>query len=405
VPDSSQSGSSQPGASARWPLKDRALDAAAEGITISDLSLPDNPLIYVNTGFERLTGYPAEEVLGRNCRFLQGTDTDPATAETIRRAIHEERECTVEILNYRRDGTTFWNRLSLTPVRDDSGKVTNYIGVQSDVTARREAEEALREANRRIRADLEAGARIQQALLPKSPPESPGADIRWRFLPCEELAGDIFNVFALDERRIVVYLLDVTGHGVPAALLSVTLSRFLGPAARSDASAAQGREAAPLLEDPLQVVNWLNRKFPFDPETSQFFTILYGVLDVAAGEFRYVSAGHPPIVHTGSAGRPRILEAPAFPVGVEPAVDYRQRSVRLAEGERLFLYTDGLVEARDPAGAQFGPERLLAALARPAEPLDAILTETMDAVRRWAGPRGLEDDASILAVELTGRQR
>ena len=85
-------------------LKDRALDVAAEGITIADARLPDRPLIYANEGFERVTGYAVAEVVGRNCRFLQGAGTDPA-------AVAEQRECVVEILNYQRDGTTSWNRL------------------------------------------------------------------------------------------------------------------------------------------------------------------------------------------------------------------------------------------------------------------------------------------------------
>ena len=108
-------------------LKDRALDVAAEGITIADARLPDMPLIYINEGFERLTGYSAEATLGNNCRFLQGPDTDPEAAEEIRSAIREQRPCLVEILNYRRDGTTFWNRLSITPVRDAAGIVTHFM--------------------------------------------------------------------------------------------------------------------------------------------------------------------------------------------------------------------------------------------------------------------------------------
>ena len=84
-------------------------------MTISDPSLPDNPLIYANNGFEELTGYSAEEVIGRNCRFLQGPDTDEKSTEIIREAIRNERACTVQILNYKKDGTPFWNRLSITP--------------------------------------------------------------------------------------------------------------------------------------------------------------------------------------------------------------------------------------------------------------------------------------------------
>ena len=118
---------------AQLQLKDRALAAAAEGIAIADARLPDNPLIYANAGFERLTGYSADEVMGRNCGFLQGAETDGETLGNLRAALREQREITVKLLNYRKDGTTFWNRLSITPVRDSSGAVTHFIAVQSDV--------------------------------------------------------------------------------------------------------------------------------------------------------------------------------------------------------------------------------------------------------------------------------
>ena len=114
-------------------LKDRALSSTAEGVTISDCTLPGNPIIYANEGFERITGYSVSDVVGRNCRFLQGEDTDPEAIEEIRHGLRENRELTVEILNYRKDGTPFWNRLSIDPVRDAEGRVTNYIGVQVDI--------------------------------------------------------------------------------------------------------------------------------------------------------------------------------------------------------------------------------------------------------------------------------
>jgi len=121
-------------------LRDHAIASTSEGITISDPQLPDNPLIYVNSGFERLTGYKRDDVLGWNCRYLQGPETDPAALATIRQALAEERHCTVEILNYRADGTPFWNLLSITPVRNSAGNVTNFIGVQVDITKRKEVE-------------------------------------------------------------------------------------------------------------------------------------------------------------------------------------------------------------------------------------------------------------------------
>jgi PAS domain S-box-containing protein len=122
-------------------LRDRAMGATTEGITISDPSLPDHPLIYANSGFERLTGNTTKEVLGRNCRFLQGPDTDRVAVEGIRAALRDKRECTVEFLNYRKDGSPFWNRLSITPVHDGRGRVSHFIGVQSDITQRKEVEQ------------------------------------------------------------------------------------------------------------------------------------------------------------------------------------------------------------------------------------------------------------------------
>jgi PAS domain S-box-containing protein len=121
-------------------LKDRAIASTSEGIVITDPRQPDDPIIYVNSGFERLTGYSAAEALGRNARFLQGPDTDAAVVAQIRTARSAERGCTVELLNYRKDGTPFWNRLSLTPVRAVDGRVTHCIGVQSDITAGKEVE-------------------------------------------------------------------------------------------------------------------------------------------------------------------------------------------------------------------------------------------------------------------------
>jgi PAS domain S-box-containing protein len=115
-------------------LRERAMEAFVQGVCVCDATRPDNPIVYVNRAFEPLTGYAAAEVLGRNCRFLQGPATDPAAVAEIRAAIRDERPCLVELLNYRKDGTTFWNALSLAPLHDDAGRLTHFVGVQTDVT-------------------------------------------------------------------------------------------------------------------------------------------------------------------------------------------------------------------------------------------------------------------------------
>ncbi len=124
-------------------LRDRTIAAATSGIVIADARAPDCPLVYVNEGFERITGYTVAEIIGRNCRFLQGPDTDPAVHMQMRQMLAAGEACQVVLRNYRKDGTAFWNELVMSPVRDDAGTLTHFIGVQADVSARVEAEQAL----------------------------------------------------------------------------------------------------------------------------------------------------------------------------------------------------------------------------------------------------------------------
>jgi PAS domain S-box-containing protein len=139
-------------------LLERAVIASTNSIVITDPNQPDDPIVYVNPAFERTTGYAAEEVLGRNCRFLQRQDRAQPALEELKAAVCEGRHCTVVLRNYRKDGTLFWNELSIYSVRDEDGRMTNFVGVQNDVTERIRAEEILSEIRRaerrRIARDL-----------------------------------------------------------------------------------------------------------------------------------------------------------------------------------------------------------------------------------------------------------
>jgi diguanylate cyclase (GGDEF)-like protein/PAS domain S-box-containing protein len=121
----------------------RAVDATSNGVVIADILQPDMPIIYVNSAFEKLTGYSAAEVQGRNCRFLQGQQRDWLTVKQLRDAIALRQECSVVLKNYRKDNSLFWNNLFLAPVPDDQGEISHYIGIQTDITAQKQYEQEL----------------------------------------------------------------------------------------------------------------------------------------------------------------------------------------------------------------------------------------------------------------------
>lgn len=148
----------------RLRLRDRAIVASNNGIIICANTQIDSPLIYINPAFERMTGYSAAEVLGKNCRFLQGNDKNQPGLQKLRAAIKEGAGCTVILRNYRKDGSLFWNELTISPIYDSNHNLTHYVGVQSDITDRKQAEEQLRATTSRLSALIE---NLQLGLLVK----------------------------------------------------------------------------------------------------------------------------------------------------------------------------------------------------------------------------------------------
>jgi len=151
-----------------------AIDEAPVGIGIADPDQPDNPLIYVNDAFEDITGYRREDVLGENCRFLQGENTDPDRVADIRAAIDAGEPVSTELRNYRKDGSEFWNHLEIAPVKDGAGEVVNYVGFQQDVTERKQRQEQLAVLDRVLRHNLRNDMNLVRGLAETIQSEASG---------------------------------------------------------------------------------------------------------------------------------------------------------------------------------------------------------------------------------------
>lgn len=178
-------------ASGRADLLNRAIAVTTSGVVITDNTRPHDPIIYFNETFEKITGYSAEDALGYNCRFLQGTDTDQPELDGLREAISEGREHSCVLRNYRKDGTMFWNELIISPVHDKDGGITNFIGIQNDVTDRVRREQETQGSEERLRAMLiEYSSDIITVLEPDGTIryQSPASESVLGYLP-EELCG------------------------------------------------------------------------------------------------------------------------------------------------------------------------------------------------------------------------
>jgi sigma-B regulation protein RsbU (phosphoserine phosphatase) len=195
----------------------------------------------------------------------------------------------------------------------------------------------------------------------------------------------------------------VSGHGVAAALLSVTLARLLSPSLsqstllRVPQPDHKGYRIAP----PAEVAGQLNQWFLANSAGEQFFTILYGILEVHTRCLRFVSAGHPGLFHVPAGARPTLLGMPAFPIGCVEGARYRERDLQLRPGDRLFLYSDGFTDAVGPGGDHFGLQRLEQAIesAGRGEPVEACVERLTRQVLQWAGD-GPDDDLSVLALAV-----
>ena len=261
----------------------------------------------------------------------------------------------------------------------------------------------LRKTNSRLKTDLHTAARVQRALLPASSPTDTRAEFAWVFQPCDELGGDILNVFELDEHRIGFYLLDVSGHGVAAALMSVSASRMLAPLHDQTSLVRKRLSRGNTLWQPVapaQVAHQLNQRFTFDDNTTQYFTLLYGLLDAQSRQARFVCAGHPSPIHLPCDGEPTNFDASGVPIGMVDCAEYAEWSLSLRPGDRLFLHSDGVTEALNAQNQPFGDARLLQQVrATRCLPLNESVQSIYDAARNFSGDK-LTDDVSILALQM-----
>lgn len=265
----------------------------------------------------------------------------------------------------------------------------------------RDSRQRLQEAYNQIQRDLASASRIQRQMLPPADRLVAPFRVESLFLPAAQVSGDSFNFFPLNQDQIGFYLMDVSGHGVQAALFSARLNCALVPTAASyqlrpgfGASAVDGGGPGLFLSELNQ--RWVEP----DAELENFATIAYGTLDKRRGETEIVLAGHPPPLVLRKGGRVESLEPGGLPFGMFPDANYVSQRLLLEPGDRLVLYSDGVTECRNPQGEQFGVARMQSALIGRADESRCRMTWALEAqLQKWSGTLDFEDDVSVLILE------
>ena len=276
------------------------------------------------------------------------------------------------------------------------------LNLQQAFAEQNAAHKALNEkldlAYQALYSELQAASELQLGLLPTISDLHPNYALDWLVLPSSFLAGDNLNYFIMQERYLIFYHLDVAGHGIPSALLSVTLNQLLSPQPGSPMVRFDPQLELKRIVPPVEVVSELNRRF--QPQGDGYFTMIYAVLDTETHEIRFCQAGHPSPIKISADGVASEVGDGGFPVGLWPDMTYEETRTTLMPGERLVLYSDGVLACLNDEEVPYSLEQLQDIIKSNAgEPLKDVLQAVQSDLERWGGGKDFPDDISLLIIE------
>jgi len=259
----------------------------------------------------------------------------------------------------------------------------------------------------RLEQDLIAAAEIQKSLLPTNVNYGEILDVAWRFQPCDKIGGDIFNIIQLNDDHWAVYIIDVAGHGVPAAMVAVTVYQYLRPQSGNLIMRPDDSPNNQKIRQPANVLKFLDREYPFD-RFNNFFTMNYVVLNIKTGTLISSSAGHPPPIILRKDGTLVTLKKGGRPIGTidlrismdEPIV-YEEEQAQIGVEDKLVFYTDGVYEYQNTRGEFYGNKRFHEKLtALKDQPLSDLIETSFESLMVFGNNTAPKDDVSLLGIQL-----
>jgi PAS domain S-box-containing protein len=271
----------------------RAIEQSPSCIIITDTM---GRIEYVNPKFTDVTGYSASEVMGKTTSILKSGHHDAAYYRRLWDTILAGMEWHGEFHNRRKNGEIYWESASISPFRNQEGRITHFVAVKEDITERKKVEEALRNRNEAMERELQYAQMIIRQILPDSAPRFPGLAVQFRYRPLEAIGGDLFSYIEIDDKHLGVFIGDVSGHGVSAALFLALVKSSIDRLSRQYSLR------------PVELLQQLNREL-YVSMGSYFLTAIYGYLRMKAGYIlHFARGGHCPPVLCGASVHPRTGE-------------------------------------------------------------------------------------------------
>ncbi|MCA9751450.1 MAG: SpoIIE family protein phosphatase [Gemmatimonadetes bacterium] len=283
-------------------------------------------------------------------------------------------------------------------------RVRTHLENRRLARALRQLNRELLRNQRRLEEDLRAAAMIQSSLIPSESLKDRFDELRleWAFRPCQAIGGDVFHVLRLDPDHVGIYIVDVAGHGVPSAMVTVSVSQCLSPVGTGLLKERIPDPPYYRLPGPAKVLERLEAEFPLD-RFDKYFTAAYLLFDLQTGKLRYSRAAHPSPVLLRKGGELETLEEGGSIIGLGMGVPFREGATRLEVGDRLFLFTDGIHERLNHSGERYGARRLGETLSRFAShTLEETCAGLLADVEEHAGGLAATDDVTVLALEYRG---
>ncbi len=362
-----------------------AMESAANGIYLLDA---EEVITWVNSSFLKISGFSREDIVGKTPGTMSSGYHSREFFNALRDTLESGMVWTGEVVNRRPDGSLYTIEQTIAPIFTPHGEPTYFVAVMQDISERKRTQQILEDNFNQLNRDMDMAGKVQASLLPASLPVLEGYDIEALAIPARHVSGDLYDCFVPSEHSCFLAMADISGKGVPSAMLASSLKTLL-------------RAGSSSYENPARFLSMMNQKLYSQLSSAEMFITLCATsFNPETAILRYASAGHTQgIIIKGMDNSIELFPATGIPLGILEEITLTEVEAVLVPGDTFILYSDGITEARNSRWELFGMKRLIEILETPETGgAGAIINKITSAVNSFRGDTPLSDDLSLVVL-------